>query len=66
MLGANPGKTAVIEDNPSGVASAKAAGCKVIAYPNGFSKDMDFSNADVVISDLSVAKSALGRLNRYV
>lgn len=53
LLGANPARVVVVEDNPVGVVSGKAAGCRVIAYPNGFTKDMDFGMADLVVYSLS-------------
>ncbi len=66
MMKADPGKTVVIEDNPSGVRSAKAVkpgGCRVIAYPNGFTGDMDFSHADIIVSSLEeIDKGMIKRL----
>ena len=41
-----------IEDTPSGVKSASEAGCKTIAFPNGFTRRMDFSMADRVVYSL--------------
>jgi beta-phosphoglucomutase-like phosphatase (HAD superfamily) len=34
LLGAEPGRCVVLEDSPNGVASAEAAGCRVIAVPS--------------------------------
>ena len=34
LLAADPGRCVVLEDSPNGVASAEAAGCRVIAVPN--------------------------------
>lgn len=34
LLGADPVRSVVLEDSPNGVASAEAAGCRVIAVPN--------------------------------
>lgn len=42
----------VVEDNPSGVKSAKDAGCKVVARPCEFTKGMNFSQADRVVQSL--------------
>ncbi len=53
LLNANASNTLVVEDNPTGVLSAKRAGCKVIAYPNGFSLGMDFELADHVVESLN-------------
>jgi len=53
MSGERPWDVFVVEDNPSGVRSAKGAGCITIAYPNGFTEGMDFSHADAVVASLS-------------
>jgi HAD superfamily hydrolase (TIGR01509 family) len=34
LLGADPGRSIALEDSPNGVASAEAAGCRVIAVPS--------------------------------
>src|SRR5690348_7558697 len=34
LLGADPGRSVALEDSPNGVASAEAAGCRVIAVPS--------------------------------
>ncbi|MBO0822140.1 MAG: HAD family phosphatase [Nocardiopsaceae bacterium] len=34
LLGADPGRCVALEDSPSGVASATAAGCRVVAVPS--------------------------------
>ena len=34
LLGAEPGQCFALEDSPNGVASAEAAGCRVIAVPS--------------------------------
>lgn len=62
LLHIAPENALVIEDNPSGITSAKAAGCKAIAYPNGFTEKMDFSEADMVIFSLQDIDSELLRL----
>jgi beta-phosphoglucomutase-like phosphatase (HAD superfamily) len=62
LLHIAPENALVIEDNPSGIKSAKAAGCKAIAYPNGFTKDMDFSEADMIIFSLQDIDDELLRL----
>jgi len=51
-IGITPGNVLTIEDTPSGVISAKKAGCKTIAFPNGFTKGMDFSMADRIVYKL--------------
>jgi HAD superfamily hydrolase (TIGR01509 family) len=52
LLNVNPRNIVVIEDNPSGVSSARDAGCKVIAFPNGFTEGFDFSHAHEAVSSL--------------
>ncbi len=47
----SPGKCIVIEDAPSGVKAAKAAGCKCIAVTNSMAADR-LAKADVVVSSL--------------
>ena len=44
VLGAAPSACVAIEDSPVGLASARAAGCAVIAIPN----DLALSDDDVV------------------
>jgi len=41
-----------VEDSPSGAASARGAGCAVIAYPNGFTADLEFPYADATVGSL--------------
>jgi beta-phosphoglucomutase-like phosphatase (HAD superfamily) len=43
----------VIEDSESGVVAAKAAGMKVIAVPNKYTKHQDFSKADKIVENSS-------------
>lgn len=47
------GDCLAVEDTATGVASAKAAGLAVIAWPHAMTAGMDFSNADHVVSDLA-------------
>jgi HAD superfamily hydrolase (TIGR01509 family) len=53
LLGVEPREVVVIEDNPTGVDSALAAGCVAVGYPNGFTAEMDFSKSDRVIDSLA-------------
>jgi HAD superfamily hydrolase (TIGR01509 family) len=51
-LGVNTQQCLVLEDASTGVRAGKAAGMKVIAVPNEFTRDGDFDEADEVISSL--------------
>ena len=42
----------VIEDTQIGLEAAKAAGIKCVVVPNEFTKDLDFTKADVIINSL--------------
>lgn len=47
-----PSECVVLEDAQSGVESGHNAGMRVIAVPNKFTKEHDFSKADLVIDSL--------------
>lgn len=51
-LGVLPDECLVIEDAEVGVASGKAAGMKVVAVPNEYTKRMNFSIADMRVGSL--------------
>lgn len=51
-LGINPRLAVVLEDAGVGIQAAKAAGMKAVAVPNQYSRDQDFSEADLVVSSL--------------
>lgn len=51
-LGLLPGACLAIEDSAAGVVAAKRAGMTCIAVPNGWTRDQDFSEADVVLASL--------------
>lgn len=51
-FGLLPAEVLVVEDSDTGVASAKKAGCKVVAVSNSFTKGEDFSKADLVLKSL--------------
>jgi HAD superfamily hydrolase (TIGR01509 family) len=48
-----PSLCVVIEDSESGVIAGKNAGMKVIAVPNRYTANQDFSKADKVVNNLS-------------
>ena len=51
-LGIKPEYCLVLDDAQSGVESAKNANMKVIAVPNKFTKEHDFSKADLILNSL--------------
>lgn len=51
-LGANPQATLALEDSPSGVKAARAAGLAVFAVPNEYTRMHDFSTANAVFENL--------------
>ncbi len=55
----DPDECVAIEDSPRGVESAKGAGLYCIAIPNPFSRDFDFSKADVVLNSIGEVPSYL-------
>jgi len=54
-LGLQPNECLVIEDAPSGVKAAKAAGCKCLALRTTFSRE-DLKEADEIVKDLTLNK----------
>ncbi|WCB93448.1 Phosphorylated carbohydrates phosphatase [Baekduia alba] len=58
-LAIDPAAATAIEDTPTGIASAKAAGLTVIAIPNAHTAALDLSAADVVLADLHAAADHL-------
>lgn len=54
-LGLKPEDCVAFEDTEAGVAAAKGAGMMCIVIPNGFTKDMSFSEADIVFDSLEEA-----------
>jgi HAD superfamily hydrolase (TIGR01509 family) len=60
-LNVKPEDCMVLEDSESGVTAGSRAGCYVIALPTKFTKEQDFSNADLVLDgfeeiDLNIIK----------
>ncbi len=51
-LGLKPMYCLALEDSQAGVESAKKAGADVVAVPNTYTKDQNFSKADLVISSV--------------
>ena len=55
-LHVNPAHCVAFEDTDVGVTAAKAAGLRVVAIPNKYTQNMDFSEADLVIPSLTEAR----------
>ncbi len=53
MLGLKKEECIAIEDSETGLASAKSAGLKCVAIPCKFTKNQNFSQADLILEDLS-------------
>jgi HAD superfamily hydrolase (TIGR01509 family) len=51
-LKVSPENCIVLEDSRTGVEAARAAKMKVIAIPNRYTEEQDFSNADMVVPSL--------------
>lgn len=51
-LSLEPSECLVIEDNRNGLLSAKAAGMYCVITTNGYTKDEDFTEADLAVSEL--------------
>ncbi|MCK9167753.1 MAG: HAD family phosphatase [Bacteroidales bacterium] len=49
---ASPSQCLILEDAQNGVVAAKKAGAYVIAVPNEYTRDFDFSSANCVLPDL--------------
>jgi len=53
-----PSECVVIEDNRNGLLATKAAGMYCVITTNGYTKDEDFTEADLVISELGETPNA--------
>jgi len=53
-LGVSPGDALAVEDTATGVAAAKAAGMRVIAWPSAQTAHMDFSAADMCVTRIEM------------
>ena len=51
-LGASPAETLVLEDTPTGLAAAKAAGTFAVGVPHDFSPADDLAAADLIVASL--------------
>jgi HAD superfamily hydrolase (TIGR01509 family) len=65
-LGVAPHQSVAIEDSRTGVASAKAAGLRCIAVPNGLTRRHDLSAADLIVDSLASVdfSEAIKRIDR--
>jgi HAD superfamily hydrolase (TIGR01509 family) len=52
----------VLEDAPSGVQAAKAAGMRCVAVPNAHTRVLDLSSADVILPSLLAVRDTLASL----
>jgi beta-phosphoglucomutase len=52
-VGVNPSDCVVVEDAYTGAQAAKAAGAKLVAVPHQYTRNMDFSTADLIVGSLS-------------
>ncbi len=52
QLGADPARSVAVEDSPTGVSAAAAAGLYTVAVPHDLTRDLDLSSADVVVDSL--------------
>lgn len=53
LLGVAPTETVAVEDTPTGIAAARAAGCTTVAWPQARGAHLDFSHAHHVIQDIA-------------
>ena len=52
QLGAEPSRSVAVEDSPTGVSAAGAAGLYTVAVPHDLTRDLDLGAADVVVDSL--------------
>jgi HAD superfamily hydrolase (TIGR01509 family) len=61
-LQVEPQQCMVLEDAPTGVQAAKAAGMRCIAVPNGHTRQLDLSAADLIFPSLNAVRDKLATL----
>jgi len=61
-LGLPPEQCLALEDSPTGVAAAKAAGMRCVAVPNALSAALDLSQADAILPSLAAVAARLDEL----
>jgi HAD superfamily hydrolase (TIGR01509 family) len=65
-LGLPPGRAVVIEDTESGIASARAAGVRVIAVRHEFNASHDFGGAAAVLEGLADVEAVAGLIDQML
>jgi HAD superfamily hydrolase (TIGR01509 family) len=65
-LGLVPATTIVVEDTRIGLLSAKAAGMKCVATPSPYSREEDFTEADLLADDLDTGEVTLAALEKLL
>lgn len=58
LLGVDPSRAVAIEDSPTGIASAKAAGLRVVAVEHSFARDR-LGEADVIVRTIEALSPSL-------
>jgi HAD superfamily hydrolase (TIGR01509 family) len=62
-MGVRAGECVAVEDTPTGVAAANAAGMFAIAVPNALTRGQVFAGASALVSDLRDAEEVIHRLD---
>ena len=60
----DPARTVVVEDTRIGLLAAKSAGMKCIVTPSPYTRDEDFTGADLLVNDLDAGGVTLETLRR--